>query len=372
MKQHETLYLELLKASLLGQTPREESFAGLRAPLWEEVCTLSDRQHTTAMVADSILSLPEQLQPPRALRLKLLLQREQIEKRNDQVNRVLGAITAQYNSLDLPTLLLKGQGAALNWPVPAHRSPGDIDLFFFRKGGDYEKANRWVREQGVRCEQESVKHLGFDWHGVHIENHHVMATFDRPKYNRYYQEEEERLISAGNWKKEVIGGSEVLLLPSTFNACYLFVHLFHHFIHVGVSTRQLSDWLLLLQQKQQEIDHREAARLFDRLALSRPASLFAAAAVRYLEIPPELFPIPPAKESPYISRIMEDLLHGGHFGQYRPGKMRPTGLWSGRWHSYKQTIRRSLTMASLSPEHIPLLPIYKLKDRIKLTFQKNV
>jgi hypothetical protein len=69
---------------------------------------------------------------------------------------------------------------------------------------------------------------------------------------------------------------------------------------------------------------------------------------------------------------MEDLLHGGHFGQYRPGKMRPTGLWSGRWHSYKQTIRRSLTMGSLSPEHIPLLPLYKLKNRIKLTFRKNV
>ena len=139
-----------------------------------------------------------------------------------------------------------------------------------------------------------------------------------------------------------------------------------------MSTRQLSDWILLLQQKQQEIDHVEVARLFDRFALSRPASLFAAAAVRYLEISPEVFPIPPAKESPNITRIMEDLLLGGHFGTHRLGKKRPTGTWSGRWHSYKQTTRRSLTMASLSPEHIPLLPVYKLMTRVKLTFRKNV
>ncbi len=370
MRQPEQLYLELLKASLQRQTPREELFVTLGTPLWEQVCTFSDRQRTTAMVADRILSLPEELQPPRLLRLKLLLQREQIEKRNDQVNRVLGEITAQYNDLDCPAILLKGQGAALNYPVSRHRTPGDIDLFFFRKG-DYERANRWVREQGIRCEQESVKHLGFDWKGVHIENHRVMATFERPKYNRRYGEEEDRLIRAGNWKRETMGGSEVLLLPPTFNACYLFLHLFHHFIHAGVSTRQLSDWILLLQQKQQEIDHVEAAHLFDRLALSRPASLFAAAAVRYLEIPPEVFPIPPAKESPDITRIMEDLLHGGHFGKHRPGKKRPTGTWSGRWHSYKQTTRRSLTMRTLSPEHIPLLPLYKLMTRMKLTFRKN-
>ncbi len=371
MRQTEQLYLELLKASLQRQSPQEELFTDLDASLWEQVCALSDRQRTTAMVVDSILSLPEPLQPPRPFRLKLLLQREQIENRNEQLNRVLGEITTQYNGLDCPTLLLKGQGAALNWPLPQHRSPGDIDLFFFRKG-DYERVNRWVREQGIRCEQESVKHLGFDWKGVHIENHRVMAAFERPKYNQRYREEEERLITAGNWQKEKIGGSEVLLLPPTFNACYLFIHLFHHFIHAGVSTRQLSDWILLLQQKQQEIDHVEVARLFDRFALSRPASLFAAAAVRYLEISPEVFPIPPAKESPNITRIMEDLLLGGHFGTHRLGKKRPTGTWSGRWHSYKQTTRRSLTMASLSPEHIPLLPVYKLMTRVKLTFRKNV
>lgn len=370
MRQPEQLYLELLRASLQRKTPREELFTALDAPLWEQLCTLSDRQRTTAMIADSILLLPEELQPPRTLRLKLLLQREQIEKRNNHVNRVLGEITAQYNDLDCSAILLKGQGAAVNWPVPLHRSPGDIDLFFFRKG-DYERANRWVREQGVRCEQESVKHLGFDWKRVHIENHRVMATFERPKYNQRYLGEEGQLISAGNWEKEKIGYSEVLLLPPTFNACFLFIHLFHHFIHAGVSTRQLSDWILLLQQKQQEIDHVEAARLFDRLALSRPASLFAAAAVHYLEMPPEIFPIPPAKESPYISRIMEDLLHGGHFGMHRPGKKRPGGIWSGRWHSYKQTTRRSLTMGTLSPEHIPLLPVYKLMTRIKLTFRGN-
>lgn len=366
MKKHETLYLQLLKASLLQQPLQEQLFTGMEASLWEQVCDLSDRQRTSAMVADRILSLPEPLQPPRALRLKLLLQREQIERRNERLNRVLTEITAHYNGLDCPTLLLKGQGAALNYPEPLHRTPGDIDLFFYRKG-DYEKANRWVREQDVRCEQESVKHLGFDWQGVHIENHRVMVTFERPKYDRRYREEEERVMAAGGWEKALIGGGELQLLPPTFNACFLFIHLFHHFIHAGVSTRQLSDWILLLVHRQQEIDRREAERLFDRFALRRPAALFAATAVRHLGIPPDIFPIPPAGNASYIDRIMEDLLQGGHFGKHRPGQERPPGVWSGRWHSFRCTLHRSMAMVPLSPAHLPLLPIHKVLTRLKLT-----
>jgi hypothetical protein len=214
--------------------------------------------------------------------------------------------------------------------------------------------------------------MGFDWQEIHIENHRLMATFERKKYNHRYLEEENLLITNNNWEKVQFNGSEVLLLPPTFNSCYLFIHLFHHFIHAGVSTRQFSDWILLLLNNKEKINLTEAERLFERLALRRPAAIFAAAAVKYLGVPSEIFPIQPDFDNRYVDVVMKDLLGGGHFGRYHNGKKRPPGVWSGRWYSFKSAIHRTLSMYSLSPQHFMLLPIHKLWIRFKLTLRGDL
>ena len=370
MNNIEKIYLELLSVAILRRPLHDDIFVDLQDNLWQKVSALSDKQRTSAVVAESILSLPEHLLPPRSIRMKLVLQQEQIRKKNEYFNSILAEITEIYNSKKCPTILLKGQGVALNYPVPLYRTPGDIDLFFLQEE-DYDKANKWVFEQELPREQESVKHMGFDWQSIHIENHRVMATFERSKYNRIYLEEESRLISNNSWEKVIFNGIEVMLLPPTFNACYLFIHLFHHFIHAGVSTRQFSDWILLLLNNKENINFAEAERLFDRLALRRPAAIFAAAAVKHLGVPSEIFPIPPDYDNKFVDVVMEDLLGGGHFGRYHDGKKRPPGVWSGRWHSFKRAVHRSLSMISLSPQHFMLMPLHKLLNRIKLTFRRN-
>ena len=364
------LYLELLSATILQRPIKENFFEKLNDSIWIEICYISDKQRTSAVIAETILSLPEDLLPPRDLRMKLILQQEQIKRRNEKLNIVLSEITHIYKSMNSPTVLLKGQGVALNYPVPLYRTTGDIDLFFLREK-DYEKANQWVIEQGFEREKESIKHMGFDWQGVHIENHRVMATFERKKYNSRYIKEENKLISNNEWETVTFNESEVLLLPPTFNACFLFIHLFHHFIHAGVSTRQFSDWVLLLLNNKDKIDYKEAERLFDRLALRRPASIFAAAAVKHLGVPSDIFPIKPDLNSKYADIVIKDLLGGGHFGRYHGKKKRPPGVWSGRWHSFKLAVHRSVSLTSLSPQHFMLLPIHKLLIRIKLTLRKS-
>ena len=371
MKNFEKIYLELLSAVILQQPFRNNFYIDLEDSIWKEVCNLSDKQRTSAIIAESILSLPEHLLPPRSIRMKLIIQQEQIKKRNENINLVLTEITNIYNDLGCPTILLKGQGVALNYPLPLYRTPGDIDLFFLQEG-DYDIANKWVVEQGLPTEKESVKHMGFDWQEIHIENHRLMATFERKKYNHRYLEEENLLITNNNCEKVQFNGSEVLLLPPTFNSCYLFIHLFHHFIHAGVSTRQFSDWILLLLNNKEKINLTEAERLFERLALRRPAAIFAAAAVKYLGVPSEIFPIQPDFDNRYVDVVMKDLLGGGHFGRYHNGKKRPPGVWSGRWYSFKSAIHRTLSMYSLSPQHFMLLPIHKLWIRFKLTLRGDL
>ena len=369
MNKSEIIYLELLSAALLNRSLNEHLFADMSDYLWKEVCDLSDKQRTSAVIADSILTLPNDLLPPSSLKMKLVLQQEQIKAKNETLNKVLSEITKIYKSINLDTILLKGQGVALNYPSPLYRTPGDIDQFFLKEE-DYYKANQWVREQDIPTEPESKKHLGLDWQNVHIENHRIMATFERSKYNYIYLEEEKRLIYENRWEKVIFNGLEVVLLPSTFNACYIFIHLFHHLIHSGVSVRQFSDWILLLLNNRDKINYAETERLFNRLALRRPAAIFAAAAVKHLGITPEISPIPLADlGNRYVDIVIKDLLGGCHFGRYYAPKKRPPGVWSGRWFSFKRTVNCSISMTSLSPQHFILLPFYKLMTRIKFTLR---
>lgn len=371
MIRYEILYLELLKSALWGSPTEADSFVDLPPEIWEQIYSLASDQRTSAFISPAILALPHACQPPLSFLLKLSLHTEKVEAANRRLNDTLAHISEEYKSIDTPFILLKGQGVALNYSHPLHRTPGDLDLFFYRKG-DYERAKKWVIEKGYPQEPESMKHLGFNIGKVHIENHRKMASFDSNRYNKYFQAEVSRLIDLDGWETALIGNTEVKLLPPTFNAGYLFIHLFHHFKHAGVSTRQLSDWLLLLFRYQDVIDKESLYRLFDELDLLQPASLFAAATVRYLGASPDLFPFPLSSDTQLIDKVMVDVLRGGNFGQHRPGKRRPSGVWSGRWHSFKRNLVRTITMASVAPSHILVMPFLKLYNRIKITMRGSV
>lgn len=371
MIRHEVLYLELLKSALWGSPADDEPFVDLHPEIWENIYALSSDQRTTAFISSSILALPQASQPSLSFLLKLSLHTEKVESANRRLNDTLAQITEEYRLIDTPFILLKGQGIALNYPQPLHRAPGDLDLFMYCKG-DYERAKEWVIEKRYPQEPESLKHLGFNIGKVHIENHRKIASFDSDSYNRFFEVEVSRLIEKNSWETALIGNTEVKLLPPTFNAAYIFIHLFHHFKHAGVSTRQWSDWLLLLSRYRDVIDKESLYHLFDKLDLLKPASLFAAASVRYLGASPDLFPFPISSDSRLIDRVMVDVLRGGNFGQYRPGKKRPSGVWSGRWHSFTRNIVRTITMASVAPSHILVLPFLKLYTRIKLTLRGSV
>jgi hypothetical protein len=109
--------------------------------------------------------------------------------------------------------------------------------------------------------------------------------------------------------------------------------MFHHFVHLGVSTRQFCDWILLLSASKNSIDKGSFEALLDEFALRKAASVFANAAIRYLGAPPSVFPFELNKDNRYAELVMKDILDAGHFGFYRPGKKRPKGKWSGRWFS---------------------------------------
>ena len=371
MNNEQIIFLELLRSAIWNRPAYVSMFMEIDSETWKKVLRLSTLQRTTALIADGVQTLPEFCLPPREMYLKLFLQTEEIVKANHRINKALQDIAAEYNALKCPFILLKGQGLALNYPKPLHRTPGDLDLFLYREG-DYERVKTWVKAQGYPQEAESLTHLGFNIGEIHIENHRFISNFEHPRYNKLLKKKVKGILASEPQYIKKIGEVEVRLLPTSFNAFYVFIHMFYHFVHLGVSIRQFCDWILLLNSSKDCIDSITFESMLDEFALRKAASVFANSAIKYLGVPRSLFPFELCADTIYSEIVMKDILDAGHFGFYRSGKRRPKGKWSGRWFSIRHTWKRSAIMGAIAPEYIYILPYAQIFNRLKLVLKGDL
>ena len=68
----------------------------------------------------------------------------QAEQDYDSYRRKLSALAKFYCQEGFRLLVLKGYGLSLDYPVPAHRPTGDIDVYLFGRG---EEADERVKEK---------------------------------------------------------------------------------------------------------------------------------------------------------------------------------------------------------------------------------
>ena len=71
----------------------------------------------------------------------------------------------------------------------------------------------------------------------------------------------------------------IVLSNLTFNAFYIFVHLYYHFLQVGVGFRQICDWMLWLKRQEETIDGQADVLIFPNIesgnTFYKSVSLFA-------------------------------------------------------------------------------------------------
>lgn len=135
-----TLLLALLRPTI---TPSilQPNILNLSEEDWTRLFTLAAQHGVTALLFDTILRLPEQQQPSRALKIRWALSSEAIEKRHAQQTRAAHELTTLFASHGVRTILLKGLGLSIYYPRPEHRECGDIDLWL----DNCDKGNRLTR-----------------------------------------------------------------------------------------------------------------------------------------------------------------------------------------------------------------------------------
>ncbi len=362
-----SLFFEALQASIWDKPLQTKSFVGLRQCAWLQLIELCESQTVIALVADKLLTLPKEALPDYELIMRMMSRINQTETNNRLLTNAFAKLSKAYAEIDCPFVLLKGLSIIKNYPKPSLRATGDLDVFFPRKD-DYKRANAWARQQGFRMEEEALYEQLFFAGRIPIENHSAITHFGQNKYDTLLQKVTDQMSNNKQYLKTEIAGTQTLVLPHTFNAFYLFHHILHHFSYLGISFRQVCDWVLFLHRHHRQIDKVEFATLANDFAVLRPMQIFARVAIKYLQAPPEIFPFDVPRSDAHVEMVVDEIFRGGNFGLDTFKGKRFSGKWSRRWFMFWQTTKRSFRVGVVSPEHIRTIPLIAIANRLRVLF----
>ncbi len=377
-------FASLVRGALWQKEPEASLFQGMTSSEWEQIFRLSEEQALSAFLYDSIIALPDDLQPPRKILLQFFAYTLRTEQSNQVLSQRIRELDQELKGLGLPYILLKGHSNAALYPVPEHRTPGDIDLFFVHSR-DYQRANEYAQQQGYRMDAPNVHHRSYQYKDVHVENHHTPAYFGFGKYDRLFQKRLNQalegchgVLPTFSLPEEINTATDrqplnVAMLPATFNAYFIFEHLFHHFIELGIGLRQVCDWVLHCHKRHNEIDREELKAIAQEFDHLYAMTILATLAVDYLGADPSVFPFDTQtyKGHPHVQLMWEEILLGGNFGYNLFKKRKFASKLHRKWVSYLYTVQRMNRIKPLAPKHISPLPWLKVLRNIKLLFLKE-
>ena len=103
---------------------------------WKSIYEIAQKQSLMGVIFDGIQKMSDATKATGNLMemdINLLMNWmgicKQIEKRNYQLDEAVGKVTAWFEKEGFRSCILKGQGNALMYPCPGHRTVGDIDIW---------------------------------------------------------------------------------------------------------------------------------------------------------------------------------------------------------------------------------------------------
>ncbi len=336
------LFVQSLRAGLWGDTPIADIDETVARDIWTEA-----RKQSCRGVVGQVL-LDSGILPPKAK--KIVSDRiVSIIGHNLALSRVLSISVKALRDKGIEPVLLKGQGAASSYPQPLLRECGDIDLYVgtehYREAFDVLSGlTGEIDEEGFSTEGKH-SHVVID--GMTVETHRFSEVLP-PGYDKQYQELSDMGMSSGGEVLD-IGGTDVRIPEPTFNAFYLFNHLWRHFFTEGVGFRQVCDWTMFLHARKDRIDKDRLGHILKTLDLTAPWKVFGNIAVGVLGLPADEMPFYSQEYLDKSRKIVRMMLKEGNFGHERR-----------EWYALDRNsvFGLSKVMASITGRYLGLYPVF--------------
>jgi len=279
--------------SLLGQAlwPVDNYSPGSRTnDEWEEVRALSKKHSVQGLVFDAVRTLPQDCGMMPILKAKWLAETVVMEERYDEMSAVIAKQNEVWCKAGISAILLKGHSVARFYPVPEHRSCGDID-WWFPKNSDWERANALARERG--------KTLSFDSDG---DCHYLIGAIVVEHHRKGYQED----------------GIEGQLH-------FLNAHILRHAMVLGVGMKQICDLAAAYTCCFGQYDGAKLKSILSDRKVLGWTNLLHTMLVKTLGMPEKYLPFPLKKlrKSSDLDTLVDLIIRDGHFGRSRRDKFLP-------------------------------------------------
>ena len=367
MTQVDTVFFRILRAALWGgYVEIPEGFSQ-----WSAVMKLAKNQALMGLVTDVLLTRTEIRE---SLPAKFVERLQDIPMTNvgmhSQMNMTLQLLVLTLRNAGIEPVLLKGQGLARNYPIPELRQCGDIDIYVGVE--NYEKAY-----DAILPIVSSIDDKSNIWHLMHfhafvgsvmIEVHHKADVMYSRKKEKLYREFMEKGLSKDLCPIR-FGEIDVQTPNDTYNAFYVFYHLWRHFSTSGVGLRQFCDWACFFHTHVGKLDLPYLKKMLDDLGFMKPWQVFGCFIVKDLGLPEKEFPFYNKKYVGKVDRVREYVMTDGNFGvNVEAGRERSRSYLHGKWVSFKYHILRFFRMFSIFPKHTMLRLWYMLRDGIAKIF----
>jgi len=292
----------LLRLALWNKVPDKALFENVSEAIWDKVFHLSVGHGISAIVVDGIALLPEELQPPRSIKLTWIINAEKIESEYERKLSIANEIAAIFTQNNIQMMIFKGIGLAQFYPIPKHREFLDIDFYLF---GKQAEGDRLLLQSGAKKRHSIDKHSELIYKGILLENHNYFLA---EEFNHVLTLEKylQRTLTNGKFSSNLLV-NKALTPPPNFDILFILCHSFWHYSFERLFLRHLCDWAVLLKANIGNIDFKAYREIITKCNLTNFADALTALAIQYLGLDPEL--APPFHNNPEVgNRMMRESL----------------------------------------------------------------
>lgn len=331
--------LDILRTSLFGQLAEVQCDGNVIDALSE-----AEKQAVAPMVFHALAETNVKL-PSKVVFQQVGIQ-QQVVQRNTLLDEQLVFLMQLFQKNEVDYAIVKGQVAASYYPEPKLRQSGDVD--FFCDETNYPKAIEVLqKEWGVNIESGNGDyHDAFDFQGVSYEMHHTLSHFYNNNKDNYWK----TILSEASCYSVNINGCNVNTLHPTIHSLYIFLHLYHHLLELGVGLRQFCDWAMILHACKDKIDHeaiRQHLKVFD---MEKAYRACGAIIVRDLGFPANEFTYELTDyDMRYADKILDVVFYRGNMGHYNK---------RGGFYGWKHKLESTCIKLSHFIKFYPLAPSF--------------
>ena len=230
-----------------------------------------------------------------------------------QQKRALFSLLSDFESQSIRAVLLKGHAAAQLYAVPECRVSVDTDIYV--DPADEKRALRLLKEKGCRVtpRQAQSHHASCVHPVIGLVELHTRLYDDLTSKVWFSPGEGRELVREPYERRETPEGA-FYTLGRTDQAIFLALHMAKHFIHGGLSLRQMMDVALHMQKNHESIDVGRFWDVMEKLRFFKLLSAVFSTMVDLCGFEENDFPGMQKQDPETVAALLNDLESGGWLG----------------------------------------------------------